>query len=74
MFTKWPSSTRANVRKCGARFETLLRGPTQRCVEIFEGLHQGIMIEIAIGDVIKARPEKVTSDLTSKEFNGQGKP
>jgi len=33
-------------------------GPTQWCVEIFEGVHQGVMIEI--GDDTKARPERVT--------------
>jgi len=48
----------AGVSKCGARFETLLRGPTQWCVEIFERVNQGVMIEI--GDVTKARPERVT--------------
>jgi len=45
----------AGVRKCGARFETLLRSPAQWCGEIFEGMHQGTMIEI--GDAKKARPE-----------------
>ena len=48
---------RAGVSKCGARFETFLRGPTQWCVDIFSGVH-GVMIEI--GDVTKARPVKVT--------------
>jgi len=43
---------------CGARFEALLRGPTQWCVEIFERVNQRVMIEI--GDVTKARPERVT--------------
>jgi len=38
----WERVPRAGVRKCGARFETLLRGPTQWCVEIFEGVHQGV--------------------------------
>jgi len=40
----------AGVSKCGVLFETLLRGPTQWCAEIFEGEH-GVMIEI--GDVTK---------------------
>jgi len=35
-------AARAGVRKCRARFETLLRGPTQWRVEIFEGVHQGV--------------------------------
>jgi len=47
-------SSRAGVSKCEARFETLLRGPTQWCGEIVKGVHQGEMIEI--GDVKKARP------------------
>jgi len=42
--------SRAGVSKCGALFETLLRGPTQWYVESFEGEH-GVMIEI--GDVTK---------------------
>ena len=50
-------TVRAVVSKCGARFETLLRGPTKWCVEIFEGVH-GVMIEIS--DVIKASPARVT--------------
>jgi len=37
--------------------ETLLRGPTQWCVEIFEGLHQGLLIEI--DNVEKARAERM---------------
>ena len=45
---------RACVSKCGALFETLLRGPIQWCVEIFEGDH-GVMIEI--GDVTKRGPK-----------------
>jgi len=49
---------RAGVSKCGARLETLLRGPTQWCAEILERVHQGAMIEI--GDVTKARPERLT--------------
>jgi len=47
-------ATRTGVSKCEARFETLLRGPTQWCGEIIKGVHQRIMIEI--GDVKKARP------------------
>ena len=47
--------TRAGVSKCVAQFETLLRGPTQWCVEIFEGAHQGAMIEIS--DVTKRGPK-----------------
>jgi len=49
--------TRDGVSKCGARFETLLQGPTQWCIEIFEGVNQGVVIEI--GGVTKARPERV---------------
>jgi len=49
---------RAGVSKCGVQFETFLRGPTQWCGEIFEEVHQGIIIKI--GDVRKARPERVT--------------
>jgi len=45
---------RAGVSKCGARFETLFRGPTQWCIEILERVHQGVMVEI--GDVMNARP------------------
>ena len=45
---------RAGVSNCGTRFETPLRGPTQCCVEIVKGVHQGMMIEI--GDFKKARP------------------
>ena len=41
---------RAGLSKCGVLFETLLRGPTQCFVEIFDGEH-GVMIEI--GDVTK---------------------
>jgi len=48
---------RAVVSKCRALFETLLRGPTHWCAESFEGEH-GVMIEI--GDVTKARPERLT--------------
>jgi len=48
----------ACVSKCRARFETLLRGLTQWCVEILERVHQRAMIEIA--DVTKARPERLT--------------
>jgi len=44
----------AGVSKCGARFEALWRGPVQWCVYIFEGVHQGAMIEIS--DATKARP------------------
>jgi len=49
--------TRDGVSKCGARFETLLQGPTQWCIEVFEGVNQGVVIEI--GGVTKARPERV---------------
>jgi len=49
---------RVGVSKCGARFETLLQGLTQWCVEILERVHQGVMIEI--GDVKKVRPKRVT--------------
>jgi len=49
--------TRIGLRKCGARFEALLRGPTQWCVEIFEGVHGVIIV---IGDVTKTRPVRVT--------------
>jgi len=45
---------RAGVSKCGALFETPLWGPTQWCVESFEGEH-GVMIEI--GDVAKRGPK-----------------
>jgi len=38
----------AGVSKCGARLETLLRGLTQWCVEIFQGVHQVIMGEIGV--------------------------
>jgi len=48
---------RTGVSKCGARFETLLQGPTQWCVEFFEGVH-GVMIEIV--DVTKARAVRTT--------------
>jgi len=54
-----PPRRRPGVSKCGARFETLLRGPTQWCIEIFEGVNQGVMIEIC--GVTKARPEMVTA-------------
>jgi len=53
-----PPGSRAGVSKCGARFETLLQGPTQWFIEIFEGANQGVLIEI--GGVTKARPEMVT--------------
>jgi len=39
---------RAGVSKCGTGLKTLLRGPTQWCVQIFEGVHQVIMVEIGI--------------------------
>jgi len=32
------NSSRAGVSRCGALWETLLRGPAQSCVQIFEGL------------------------------------
>jgi len=51
-------TVRAGVSKGGARFETLLQGPTQWRIGIFEGVNQGVMIEI--GGVTKARPERVT--------------
>jgi len=51
-------AVRAGVSRCGARLETLLRGTTHWCVEILERVHQGSMIEI--GDVTKARPERLT--------------
>jgi len=53
-----PPGSRACVSTCGARFETLLQGPTQWYIEIFEGANQVVMIEI--GGVTKARPEMVT--------------
>jgi len=46
-------ATRTGVSKRGALFETLLRGPTQWCVEMFEGY--GVMIEI--GDITKRGPK-----------------
>jgi len=49
---------RAGVSKCGVRFETLLRGPTQWCVEILLRVDHGVMIEI--GDVTKVRDERAT--------------
>ena len=59
---------RAGVSKCGAQFEIFLRGPTQWCVEIFEGEH-GVMIEI--GDVTNRGPKRWRQDLYSRDFNGQ---
>jgi len=37
MFVATSFSSRAGVSKCGARFETLLRVPTQWCAERFWG-------------------------------------
>ena len=55
---------RAGLSKCGARFETIFRDPTQWCVEI-SGVH-GVMIEI--GDVTKARPVRVTPRPLQRRF------
>jgi len=49
---------RAGVSKCRAGFKTLLRGPTRWRVEIFEGVHQGVMTDIS--HVTKETPESVT--------------
>jgi len=59
---------RAGIIKSGTRFGTLLQGPTQWCVEIFEGVH-GIMIEI--GDVTMRGSKGSRQDLSSRDFNGQ---
>jgi len=61
MFVATSFSSRAGVSKCGARFETLLRVPTQWCAERFWGAYQSAVIEI--GDVTKT--------LSSGDFNGQ---
>jgi len=39
---------------------THFRGPTHRCAKSFEGVHQGVMIDIG-DDVTTARPERATS-------------
>jgi len=55
---------RAGVSKCGARFETLLRGPIQWCSN-FWGEHS-VMIEI--GDVTKRGPKGWRQDLSSRNL------
>jgi len=40
----------------GPDFKTLLRGPTQLCREMFDGMRQGIMIELV--DVKKVGPKE----------------
>jgi len=57
-------ATRAGVSMCGAQFETFLRGSAWWCVETFEGVHHGVMIEIS--DVTKARPEGRRQDLLAE--------
>jgi len=68
---------RVGVSKCGARFETLLRDPTQWCVEIFEWVH-GVIIEIGNlhkggarkGDA-KTSPAEISMDSAVKLNNSK---
>jgi len=59
---------RAGVSKYKARLETLLRGPTQWCIEIFEACikaRAGLNEREAPGNVVTARPPKCLAQLCS---------